>query len=60
MEGDDEYQFMAFFEFESYEALDRAVSSIAMKKLVEEYDEAFGKGGRKRLKAIQIKSLIAG
>lgn len=60
VEGEEEYQFLAIYEFESYQALDSALKSNAMKQLIEEYDEAFGKGGRKRLKAIQIKSLIAG
>jgi hypothetical protein len=60
MEGDPEYQFIALYEFESYQALDDALKSDAMKQLVEEYNEAFGAGGRKRLKAMQIKSLMVG
>jgi hypothetical protein len=59
-EGEGEYQFIALYEFESYQALDSALKSDAMKQLAEEYDEAFGKGGRKRLKTVQIKSLIVG
>jgi len=60
LEGQEEYQFLAIYEFENYQALDSALKSNAMKQLIEEYDEAFGKGGRRRLKAIQIKSLIVG
>lgn len=59
-EGEEEYQYLALYEFESYQALDSALKSDAMKQLIKEYDEAFGKGGRKRLKTIQIKSLIVG
>jgi antibiotic biosynthesis monooxygenase (ABM) superfamily enzyme len=60
LEGEQEYQFLALYEFESYQSLDSALKSDAMKQLVEEYNEAFGEGGRKRLKAIQIKSLAVG
>ncbi len=60
MEGEEEFQFMALYEFETYKALDAALNSAAMKKLIEEYNEAFGPGGRKRLKTVQIKSLIVG
>ncbi|MCK9275860.1 MAG: hypothetical protein M0P57_12300 [Syntrophales bacterium] len=60
MEGDEEYQFMALYEFLSYEALNAALDSEAMKRLIQEYDEAFGKGGRKRLKTVRIDSLIGG
>jgi antibiotic biosynthesis monooxygenase (ABM) superfamily enzyme len=59
-EGEEEFQFMALYEFENYKALDSALNSSAMKKLVGEYNEAFGSGGRKRIKAVQIKSLMVG
>jgi antibiotic biosynthesis monooxygenase (ABM) superfamily enzyme len=60
MEGEEEFQFMALYEFENYKAVDAALKSSAMKKLIEEYNEAFGPGGRKRIKAVQIKSLVVG
>ena len=56
VEGEQEYQFLALYEFENYQALDSALKSAAMKQLVDEYTEAFGEGGRKRLKTIQIRS----
>ena len=51
---------MALYEFESYKALDAALGSNIMKQLVREYNEAFGEGGRKWLKVVQVKSLIVG
>ncbi len=59
-EGEEEFQFMALYEFENYTTLEAALNSSAMKKLIEEYNEAFGSGGRKRIKAVQIKSLAVG
>src|SRR5512139_914034 len=46
MDGEEQYQFMAMYEFESYEALEAATKTEQGKQLVREYDEAFGKGGR--------------
>ena len=60
MEGEEEYQFMAMYEFESYEALEAAMKTEQLKQLVREYDEAFGKGGRRRIRAIELKSLTVG
>lgn len=60
IEGEEEYRFLALYEFESYQAMDAALNSSAMKQLIREYNEAFGEGGRKRLKAVQLKSLIVG
>lgn len=60
LEGEDEYQFMAIYEFQAYEAMHTAVHSDTMKQLIKEYDEAFGEGGRKRLLAVQLKSLTVG
>ncbi len=60
MEGEEEYRFMAMYEFESYEALEAAMKTEQMKQLVREYDEAFGKGGRRRLQAVEMKSLTLG
>ena len=60
IEGEKEYQYMALYEFESYQALEAALGSNVMKQLVREYNEAFGEGGRKWLKVVQVKSLIVG
>jgi len=60
IEGEEEYQFLALYEFESYEAVDAALNSDAIRQLIREYNEAFGEGGRKRIKAVQLKSLIVG
>jgi antibiotic biosynthesis monooxygenase (ABM) superfamily enzyme len=60
LEGEEEYQYMALYEFEAYDAMRKAVHSNIMKQLIKEYDEAFGEGGRKRLLAVQLKSLTVG
>ncbi len=60
MDGAEEYRFMAMYEFESYEALEAAMKTEQVKQLVREYDEAFGKGGRRRIRAIELKSLTVG
>ena len=48
LEGEDEYRFLALYEFESYEKMHDAVNSEIIKQLIKEYDEAFGEGNRKR------------
>ncbi len=58
--GGSEYQYMAVYEYESYEALDEAQSSQSTKELIQEYDEAFGVGGRHHIRAVEVKSLIVG
>ena len=60
LEGEGEYQFLALYEFESYEKMDAAVNSDIIKQLIKEYDEAFGEGNRKRFMAVQLKSLTVG
>ena len=60
MEGEENYQFMAMYEFESYEALEAATKTKQAQQLVREYDETFGKGGRHRIRAIELKSLLVG
>ena len=60
MEGEDEYQFLALYEFESYEAMHAAVNSDVIKQLIKEFDEAFGDVERKRILAVQLKSLTVG
>jgi antibiotic biosynthesis monooxygenase (ABM) superfamily enzyme len=60
LEGEDEYQYLALYEFETYEAMHAAVNSDILKELINEYNEAFGVGGRKRLLAAQLKALTVG
>ncbi len=60
MEGGGEYQFIAMYEFESYKALEASTKTKQVKQLVREFDEAFGKGGRHRIRAVELKSLIVG
>ena len=60
LEGEDEYQYLAFYEFETVEAMQAAVNSDILKQLVNEYDEAFGEGGRKRFLAVRLKALTVG
>ena len=60
VEGEEKYPFMALYEFERYEALEAAMKTEQIKQLVQEYDEAFGKGGRHRMQAIELKSLTVG
>ncbi len=59
VEGEERYQFIAMYEFESYEALETATKTDPG-QLRREYDEAFGKGGRHHIHAVEIKSLIVG
>jgi uncharacterized protein (DUF1330 family) len=57
LEGEDEYRYLAMYEFESYQAAHATVHSEVIQELMREYDTAFGKGGRKRILAEQIKAL---
>ena len=59
-EGEDDYRFMAMYEFESVDAMHKAVNSDAIQGLIKEFDEAFGEGGRKKVLAVQLKSLTVG
>jgi antibiotic biosynthesis monooxygenase (ABM) superfamily enzyme len=60
MEGEDEYQYLAIYEFESYEKMEETMKSDIIKQLVQEYNEAFGKGNRKRILAVELKALSVG
>jgi antibiotic biosynthesis monooxygenase (ABM) superfamily enzyme len=60
LEGEEEYQYLAIYEFESYERMHATVHSDVIQGLIQEYDAAFGKGGRKRLLAAQVKALTVG
>ena len=59
-DGEDEYQYLAFYEYESHEKMIQAASSDAMKQLVKEYNEAFGEGNRRRIFAVELKALTVG
>ena len=56
----DGYDYMALYEFESYDKLMEMSKSEALRGLIAEYDAAFGEGNRKRVYATEIKSLIVG
>ncbi len=57
MEGEDEYQYLAIYEFESFEKMQETMKSEAAKQLIREYNEAFGTGNRRRVLAVEIKAL---
>jgi hypothetical protein len=60
LEGEEEYRYLAIYEFESYATMHATVHSEVIEGLVREYDAAFGKGGRKRILAEQLKALSVG
>jgi antibiotic biosynthesis monooxygenase (ABM) superfamily enzyme len=60
LEGEQEYQYLAIYEFETYERMHSTVHSDVIQGLMQEYDAAFGKGGRKRILAEQLKALTVG
>jgi antibiotic biosynthesis monooxygenase (ABM) superfamily enzyme len=60
IEGEEKFKYMAIYEFKSYEALEKALKSDQIKRLIGEYNAAWGEGGRKWLKCVEIKSSIAG
>jgi antibiotic biosynthesis monooxygenase (ABM) superfamily enzyme len=60
LDGGEGYNYMALYEFESQEKLTEMAKSDALKTLVQEFNAAFGTVNRKRMFAIEIKSLIAG
>jgi antibiotic biosynthesis monooxygenase (ABM) superfamily enzyme len=60
VDGGDGYNYMALYEFESQEKLNETMKSDALKGLIQEFNAAFGEGGRKRMLAIETKSFITG
>src|SRR5262245_31509240 len=60
LEGEDEYRYLAIYEFESYATMHATAHSEIIQELVREYDAAFGKGGRKRILAWRLKALNVG
>ena len=60
LSGMDEYQYMAMYEYESLECLDKNQNSEITQQLIREYDAQFGKGGRGHVRAVEVKSLIVG
>jgi len=55
-----EYQYMAIYEFPSYEIMEEALNSGKLADSVKEYNEMFGEGGRHHIRGVEIKSLIVG
>ncbi len=66
IEGEDKYRFMAMYEFENYEELEKGMKQDTpiIKQLIREYDEAFGNafgpGNRYHIRAIELKNLKLG
>jgi hypothetical protein len=60
MDGEDEYRYLALYEFESYEKMMETANTDTMKQLVKEYNEAFGVGNRRRIFAVELKALTVG
>lgn len=52
--GEDEYRYMAIYEFESEERLREFLDSDHLVELKAEYDANFGNSGRQRLGLVQV------
>ncbi len=57
-DGEDGYNYLAIYEFESQEKMTKTMQSDAIKGLIQEFDAAFGEVNRKKVLAVEIKSLI--
>ena len=57
-EGGEGYNYLAIYEYETYEKLMETAKSEALKQLIKEYNEAFGEGNRKRIFGMEIKALL--
>ncbi len=51
-----EYQYLAVYEFESYDVMQAALSSGKLDEFVKQYNDAFGVGGRHHIRAVEVKS----
>ena len=60
LEGEDGYNYMALYEFESQEKLTETMKSEALQGLIQEFNAAFGEVDRKRVLAVEIKSYTTG
>jgi len=59
-DGGEGYNYMALYDFVNPEKLSETMKSDALKTLIQEYNAAFGEGGRKRMLAQEIKSFVTG
>src|SRR5262249_7942712 len=59
-EGGDGFNYMAMYEFDSYEHVAETLQSDIIKGLIKEFDDAFPGVTRKRVTATQIKALLGG
>ncbi len=59
-DGGDGYNYLAIYEYESFEKLMETAKSDSLKKLIQEYNDAFGEGNRKRIFAMEVKALTVG
>jgi len=55
---DTEYQYMAIYEFETFEIMQASLSSGILTGMVKEYNESFGEGGRHHIRGVEVKSLF--
>ncbi len=54
------YQYMAVYEFPSYEIMEEALNSGKLADSVKEYNEMFGEGGRHHIRGVELRSLFVG
>ena len=59
-DGEDGYNYLAIYEFESQEKMTETMKSEALQGLIKEFDAAFGEVNRERVLAMEIKSFITG
>lgn len=52
-----DYQYMAIYEFASYEAAQAAISGAEAASLIGEYNQTFGVGGRHHVIAVELKAM---
>jgi len=58
LEGGDGFNYMALYEFSSYEHVTETVKSDVIKGLIAEFDAAFPNTPRKRIQGVEIKSYV--
>ncbi len=59
-DGEDGYNYLAIYEFESQEKMTETMKSEALQGLIKEFDAEFGEVNRERVLAVEIKSFITG
>ncbi len=59
-DGEDGYNYLAIYEFESQEKMTETMKSEALQGLIKEFDAEFSEVNRERVLAVEIKSFITG